>query len=92
MSCKIITLAAVRLIPRPPARVDSKKIKIEGSSVNWSISCCLQTQVHLHLKGIEIRNMTIPHTHTKSKKLRNKPLALLCHIERNKYANYRHQF
>ena len=35
------TLAAVKLIPIPPALVDSKKTSIDSSSVNSSTSDCL---------------------------------------------------
>lgn len=42
MSCRMTTLAEVRLMPSPPARVDSKKMKISWSLLNWSIRTILK--------------------------------------------------
>lgn len=41
MSCRMTTLAEVRFMPRPPARVDSRKTKMSGSVLNSSISTIL---------------------------------------------------
>lgn len=42
MSCKMTTLAEVRLMPRPPARVDNRNTNMSGSVLNSSISTILQ--------------------------------------------------
>lgn len=41
MSWMITVSDAVKLIPKPPAFVDNKKINIDGSFVNSSIKNCL---------------------------------------------------
>ena len=44
MSCKITTLAEVRLMPRPPARVDNRNTNMSGSVLNSSINTILQNK------------------------------------------------
>ena len=40
-SCRMTVLAAVRLMPSPPALVDRMKMKISGSLLKSSIKNCL---------------------------------------------------
>lgn len=58
MSCRMTTLAEVRFMPRPPARVDSRKTKMSVSVLNSSISTILQKKkkiyIFLHLIKISI--------------------------------------
>ena len=50
----MIVLAAVRLMPRPPALVDRRKMKISGSLLNLSINCSLKRELVKVLNMLEV--------------------------------------
>ncbi len=50
MSCRMTVFAAVRLMPRPPARVDRINMKMLSSWLNWSMSTCLKGEMMMAKK------------------------------------------